>query len=86
MKKYGVVFTFICEIVMPVLFYSPIREHRILASLSNMLLMLIIGATGNYNFFNILTIVLLMVVLDDRFAFKWTPKWVWRVLDIEMPL
>lgn len=42
--------------------------------------------TGNYNFFNLLTAILLLIILDDRFAFKWTPKWVWRVLDIEMPM
>ena len=74
--------TFVGEIMLPILFYSPIREHRITATLVNMLLMIIIAATGNYNFFNFQTITLLMVILDDEFVFKWMPTWVWRVLDI----
>ena len=77
--------TFVGEIMLPILFYSPIREHRITATLVNMLLMVIIAATGNYNFFNFQTITLLLVILDDEFVFKWMPTWVWRVLDIQMP-
>lgn len=82
MKRYGVVITFVAEIALPALFYSPIREHRIAASLVNMVLMMVIAATGNYNFFNFQTITLLLVVLDDEFVFKWMPKWIWRILDI----
>ena len=84
-KRYGVVITFVAEIALPALFYSPIREHRITASLVNMALMVVIAATGNYNFFNFQTITLLLVVLDDEFVFKWMPKWIWRILDIQMP-
>ena len=77
--------TFVAEIMLPLLFYSPIREHRITASLVNMMFTVTIAATGNYNFFNFQTITLLLVILDDEFVFKWMPKWVWRVLDIQMP-
>lgn len=30
--------------------------------------------TGNYNFFNLLSIVLTMVVLDDHFIYKYFPS------------
>ena len=73
-KRYSVVITLVVEIVLPILFYSPFREHRIFASLANIGLMVIIMLTGNYNFFNILTIILLMVVLDDQFILKYTPR------------
>ena len=73
-KRYSVVITLVVEIVLPILFYSPFREHRIFASLANIGLMVIIMLTGNYNFFNILTIILLMVVLDDPFILKYTPR------------
>jgi hypothetical protein len=50
--------TYVIEILMPLLFYSPFREHRITAVLLNIGLMIIIILTGNYNFFNLLTILL----------------------------
>lgn len=57
-KKYGVVGTYVIEIFAPFLFYSPFREHRIASSLLNIGLMVVIMGTGNYNFFNVLTILL----------------------------
>ena len=57
-KKYAVVGTYAIEILLPFLFYSPFRMHRIVAALGNMLLMVVIMATGNYNFFNVLTMAL----------------------------
>jgi hydrogenase/urease accessory protein HupE len=57
-KYYGVVGTYIVEIFMPLMFYSPFREHRITASVLNIGLMVVIMITGNYNFFNFLTIIL----------------------------
>lgn len=58
MLKYGVVFTYFVELFLPVLFYSPFREHRVFASVLNIILMQVIMLTGNYNFFNVLTIIL----------------------------
>ena len=85
-KRYGVAITLFSEIVLPFLFYSPFREHRVFSSLCNMLLMLIIALTGNYNFFNFLTVLLLMTVLDDQFVFKYIPKRLLQILDIKVPL
>ena len=57
-KKYQVVGTYIIEIFMPFLFYSPFRLHRMFGCIANMVLMLLIMLTGNYNFFNLLTMTL----------------------------
>ena len=74
------------EIVLPFLFYSPFREHRILASLGNLFLMVTIATTGNYNFFNLLGAVLMLVVLDDQLMFKYVHVKILQVMDISMPL
>lgn len=85
-KRYMVVGTFVFEILAPPLFYSPFREHRHFAALSNILLMGSVILTGNYNFFNILTSTLLFVMLDDQFVLKYTPRWVLLALDIKVPM
>ena len=79
------VYTFVAEIVLPFLFYSPFREHRILASLGNLFLMVTIATTGNYNFFNFLGAVLMLVVLDDQFMYKYVHVKIFKVMDISMP-
>lgn len=86
MKRYGVVLSFVVELALPWLFYSPFREHRVLASVSTMALMLGIALGGNYNFFNGLTCVVCCIVLDDELLLKWMPTWVFRALDIKLPL
>jgi hypothetical protein len=77
-----VVYTFVAEIVLPFLFYSPFREHRIFASLGNLFLMVTIATTGNYNFFNLLGAVLMLVVLDDQFMFKYVHVKILQVMEI----
>ena len=86
MKRYGVVFTLVTEILLPFLFYSPYREHRTFSSLVNIFLMITIALTGNYNFFNFLSALLMLIVLDDRFMFKYLPKKVMQAMNIQMPL
>eukprot|EP00347_Sterkiella_histriomuscorum_P012785 403367232 len=81
--KEGVVLTYLVEIFLPFLFYSPFREHRIFASIANIIFMQGIILTGNYNFFNFLTIVLDLIILDDQFLFKYTPSWVFKALAIK---
>nr|XP_006820541.1 PREDICTED: lipase maturation factor 2-like [Saccoglossus kowalevskii] len=69
-QKLSVVFTYVIEIALPFLFFSPIRTMRIFAGLSQVFLMLLILLTGNYNFFNLLTAVLCLSTLDDNFFQK----------------
>ena len=48
------------------LFYAPFRFARFYASLFQILIMLVIMASGNFNFFNILTTALGVCILDDE--------------------
>ncbi|XP_077994888.1 lipase maturation factor 2-like [Glandiceps talaboti] len=66
-QKLSVVFTYVIEIALPFLFFSPIRSLRLFAGLSQVFLMIVIFLTGNYNFFNILTAVMCIATLDDQF-------------------
>ncbi len=57
--------TFVVELVLPFLIFAP-RNLRRVAAGGFLLLELLIVLTGNYNFFNLLTIVLCLGLLDDR--------------------
>lgn len=65
--RLGVVFTFVAELLVPFLFFVPIRPVKIFSFYSQLVLQALIIATGNYNFFNLLTIVLCLSLLDDDF-------------------
>uniref|UniRef100_A0A672PIW1 Lipase maturation factor n=1 Tax=Sinocyclocheilus grahami TaxID=75366 RepID=A0A672PIW1_SINGR len=77
-QKLSVVGMFVIEIAVPFMFFSPIRRHRLVAFYMQVLLQLFIILSGNYNFFNILTITLCMSLLDDQHVNFWlrrsTPK------------
>lgn len=66
LHKLSVVATFLIEIAVPPLFFAPIRRLRLAAFYSQVLLQVLIILTGNYNFFNLLTLVLCTSLLDDR--------------------
>ncbi|KAG5273968.1 hypothetical protein AALO_G00157730 [Alosa alosa] len=65
-QKLSVVATFLIEIPVPFLFFSPIRRHRLTAFYLQLLLQVLIIFSGNYNFFNLLTITLCLSLLDDE--------------------
>jgi len=71
--------TYAIEMILPFLFFAP-RRLRMFAGLSVVFLMIVIGATGNYNFFNLLTVVLCIPLFDDRFLFRFIPKALGRCL------
>ncbi len=56
---------FAIELVLPWLFFGP-RRLRLLAAAGTVLLQLGIAASGNYGFFNLLTVVLCLPLVDDR--------------------
>ncbi|CAH3132477.1 unnamed protein product [Porites lobata] len=64
--RLSVVFTYVIEIGIPFLAFSPVRILRVFAYCSEIFLQLLILLTGNYNFFNLLTIVLCVSLLDDK--------------------
>ncbi|XP_072033992.1 lipase maturation factor 2-like [Amphiura filiformis] len=66
-QRLSVVMTYVIEILLPFLFFSPIRNLRLFAFFGQILLQVLIIITGNYNFFNLLTIALCISLLDDQF-------------------
>jgi hypothetical protein len=66
------VITFAIELGAPLLLFAParLRRLRIAAALALIFLQLGIAATGNYGFFNLLSIVLCVPALDDQFL-RW---------------
>lgn len=75
MLKFGVVWTFVAELAIPFMFYAPNSAIRRFAFWTQVLFQLGIILTGNYNFFNLLTIVLcLSLLLDEDFNFKPTEE------------
>ena len=58
-------FLFFVELAVPFLFFAP-RRLRTFAFRMTVLLQVVIAATGNYAFFNALTITLAVLLLDDQ--------------------
>ncbi len=63
-KKFSVAFCLVVEIVVPFFIWAPRRFRHVAAALL-IFLQLAIGATGNYCFFNLLTVALCLLLLDD---------------------
>jgi hypothetical protein len=61
----SVLFTFLVELILPALIFGT-RRCRQVAFAGIVSLQLLIAATGNYGFFNLLTIALCLPLLDDR--------------------
>nr|XP_020633600.1 lipase maturation factor 2 [Pogona vitticeps] len=70
-QKFSVVATYVIEIIIPPLFFAPLRRLRLFAFYSQIFLQALIIITGNYNFFNLLTIVLCFSLLDDEHVGLW---------------
>ncbi|KAF7662071.1 hypothetical protein LDENG_00247040 [Lucifuga dentata] len=73
-QKLSVVGTFVIEIATPLLFFSPLRRLRLGAFYMQVLLQVLIILSGNYNFFNLLTVALCLSLLDDRHVNFWLRK------------
>ena len=65
-QQLSVVGTFYCELVVPIFYLAP-RQLRHWAFWFTIGFQCLILATGNYGFFNLLTIVLCVLLLDDTF-------------------
>jgi predicted DCC family thiol-disulfide oxidoreductase YuxK len=64
LKHFSVAFCLLVEIIIPFFIWAP-RRLRLLACGLLIFLQIVIGVTGNYNFFNLLTIVLCLLLIDD---------------------
>jgi len=72
-KKFSVAFCLIVEIVVPFFIWAPRRLRHIAAGLL-IFLQLAIAATGNYCFFNLLTIALCLLLFDDTILRRTPPR------------
>jgi lipase maturation factor 1 len=64
-QRFSTAATLSIELVIPFLFFAP-RRWRFLAAGAALFLQVLIFATGNYTFFNLLTVSLSVFLLDDR--------------------
>ncbi len=72
-QKACVAGVFAIELVTPFLFLMP-RRPRIVGAWTTIVFQLLIAVTGNYTFFNLLTILLCVMLLDDRHLGRSTPS------------
>ncbi len=61
---------FAIELLVPFCIFAP-RAWRLAGALAFVFLQVLIGLTGNYGFFNLLSVVLCLVLLDDRVLARW---------------
>ncbi len=80
----GVLFTLLVELFVPLLMLLP-RRPRFLAALCTALLQLGILATGSYNFFNLLTLCLCLLLLDDQSLRRLIPARLLRWAAVSPP-
>jgi len=76
-QRMSVVAVFTMELGVPFLIFTPRRFRRLGAGLI-VGFQFLIALTGNYCFFNLLTIFLCVLLLDDSFFCRWLPK---RLID-----
>jgi len=71
-QRVSVGFVFFVELLIPFLILAP-RRLRVLAAFAITLLQILIVLTGNYAFFNLLTVALCLFLLDDAFFWRRLP-------------
>jgi len=71
-QRVSVGFVFCVELLIPFLILAP-KRLRVLAAFAITLLQILIALTGNYAFFNLLTVALCLFLLDDAFFRRHMP-------------
>src|SRR5204863_2835817 len=66
-KHFSVAFCLTVEIIVPLFIWAP-RRPRLIAAGLMIFLQIVIALTGNYCFFNLLTIALCLLLIDDSVA------------------
>ncbi|MFB6212270.1 MAG: lipase maturation factor family protein [Candidatus Magasanikbacteria bacterium] len=83
--KISTFITHITELVVPFLFFAP-RKLRFLGGVITIAFQLMIFITGNYTFFNVLTVALALMLFDNEFwskilkKYKFTTKYIHKKL------
>jgi hypothetical protein len=75
-QRLSLIAMFIIELAVPFFIFAP-RRLRAWAGATLVAFMLLIAATGNYNFFNLLTIALCSLLWDDRHYQRFLPVRPW---------
>ena len=68
LKHFSVAFCLVVEVIAPFFIWAP-RRPRLIAAGLMILLQIVIALTGNYCFFNLLSIALCLLLIDDAFVF-----------------
>ena len=74
MQRSEAALVFAVELAVPLLIFTPRRPRR-LACLAIAAFQILILLTGNYGFFNLLTLALCLTLLDDAGLQRFLPKW-----------
>jgi lipase maturation factor 1 len=86
-QHFSVGVMYFAEVILPPFYFAP-RRLRLTAMIGTVIFQLLIAASGNYGFFNLLTIVLCILLADDSCWPRWmrrgltetrwrSPRW-WR--------
>lgn len=81
MHTTGTAGVLIAELLVPFFIFLP-RPFRLGAAFITIVIQLLIIATSNHNFVNLLTIALCLFLLDDKFLQRFTPLWLKRYLPV----
>jgi predicted DCC family thiol-disulfide oxidoreductase YuxK len=73
-KKFSVGFCLFVEIIVPLFLWAP-RRLRLIAAGLLVFLQIAIALTGNYCFFNLLTIALCLLLIDDQWIERASRRW-----------
>ena len=71
----GVLLVFFTELIVPFFIFLP-RKFRLFAAATTIVMQLLIIASSNHNWINLLTILLCLFLLDDRILKKIVPQWI----------
>jgi hypothetical protein len=72
LNEFSVAVVLAIELIVPFFVFFP-RRYRLIAAWSFIALQTSIILTGNYNFFNVLTILICLFLFDDQDIGKWLP-------------
>ncbi|XP_067044507.1 lipase maturation factor 2-like [Acropora muricata] len=74
-QRLSIVLVYVILMALSWLFFVPVRSLRIFSFYAQIFFQVLIIVTGNYNFFNLLAIALLLSVLDDEHLWTILPSW-----------
>jgi predicted DCC family thiol-disulfide oxidoreductase YuxK len=74
-KHFSVAFCLVVEIIVPFFIWAP-RRPRLIAAGLMIFLQIVIAITGNYCFFNLLTIALCLLLIDDAAFGRTQREWI----------